>query len=83
MTLRDDPRFRHCWDKLHALGPRAGYELALELAAELSATATVVARAERYAALNPKFVRALDADKLPPTPLVPVPPSVESSEGTP
>jgi hypothetical protein len=82
MTLRDDPRFRRCCEQLHALGPRATYELALELAGELSATATMIAKVTRYAALDPASVRAVGADKLPLTPLTPIPQAAESDEDT-
>jgi hypothetical protein len=62
------------------LGTRVGYELVLELAAELSATATVIETVARYAALNPASVRALGADKLPMAPLTAIPPAEKADK---
>ena len=48
-------------EHLHRLGPRPTYELLREIAA----SAAVVERLERYAALTSKVVRAVGAEEMP------------------
>lgn len=48
-------------EHLHRLGPRPTYELLREIAA----SAAVVERLERYAALTPEVVHAVGAEEMP------------------
>jgi hypothetical protein len=54
-------RLRRLAGRLHALGERPLYELLVEL----DNGAQLWPRLERYAALNPEFIHALDGDRLP------------------
>jgi hypothetical protein len=54
-------RLRHLAGRIHALGPRPTFELLCELAGG----ADVMARCERYAALDRDVVHALGGDQLP------------------
>jgi hypothetical protein len=54
-------RLRRLAGNLHALGARPLFEFL----AELDSGADMWARLERYASLNPEFIRALDGDRLP------------------
>jgi hypothetical protein len=57
-----EPRFQHLAAHLHALGPRATYELLREIAAG----ADIFERLERYGQLDRDVVEALGADRMPP-----------------
>jgi hypothetical protein len=54
-------RVQHFSQQLHNLGPRATYQLMLELVAG----APVLPRLERYARLDARVVRDLGADAMP------------------
>jgi hypothetical protein len=63
-----DLRFRHDVIRLHALGPRAVYELLAELGASRLLRTEIEQLVGCYADLDPDIVRAVGADKLPPLP---------------
>ena len=63
-----DLRFRHGVARLHALGPRAVYELLAELGAKRLLRTEIEALVGYYADLDPERVRAFGAGQLPPLP---------------
>jgi hypothetical protein len=72
VDLRDQ-RFYRDVARLHALGPRALYELLAELGAKRLLRTEIEALVAHYAAPGPELVRALGADqppRLPPPRLV-------------
>jgi len=63
-----DLRFRRDVQRLHRLGARAVYELLSELAAKRLLRTEIEQLVGTYAQLDPKIVRAVGADRLPPLP---------------
>ena len=63
-----DIRFRRDVQRLHALGPRAIYEMLSELAAKRLLRTEIEQLVSYYAGLNSQVARATGADRLPPLP---------------
>ena len=66
----EDVRFRRLIERFHALGPRPLAELLAELGAERLLRHVLEQRLAEYVdRLDPELVKALGADRLPPTPI--------------
>ncbi len=63
---RPDFRLERAADRLHSLPPRIIFELLTELGRVHDITGDVVARAEKFAAVDPDLLRALGGDRFPP-----------------
>ena len=71
------PRYARLIEHLHRLGPRAIGELLRSIAEEPS---DLISELERYGRLDPSVIRAIGADRFPPTPLRLVPQFKGNSE---
>ena len=60
-----DLRFRRAVERLHRLGPRALYELLIELAASRLIRTEIERQVERYAALDQAVLHATGGDRFP------------------
>jgi len=69
ISAQGEMRFRRDVTRLHALGPRAIYQLLTELAARRLLRTEIEQLVGYYAQLDPEIVRAVEADRLPPLPL--------------
>jgi hypothetical protein len=63
-----DRRLQHDVARLHACGPRAVYELLVELAARRMVRFEIEELVGRYAQLDPATLRTLGAERFPPIP---------------
>ena len=61
------PRFERQVERLHSIAPRPLGELLAEIATATGQPSLIADRVEAYAALDPEIVRALGADRFPPS----------------
>jgi len=66
--VQADQRFRNDVIRLYALGPRVIYELLAELGARRLCRSEIEQLVGQYAQLDPKMLRAVWADRMPPLP---------------
>lgn len=64
-----DLKFRRAVEKLHAKGPRAVGELLAEIGAERSCRTEIEAKLERFAAIDDEVLHAMDANRMPTSPI--------------
>ena len=74
------PRFEHMVERLHRLGSRVLGELLFEIATATSEPGLISDCVEAYAGLDPVIVRALGADRFPPSVLCAVGQNDEAAE---
>ena len=67
--MRDDPKFAQQVGRIYQLGPRATYEILIEIGTSASCATVVVDAVAKYSELNPDLLKALGADKIPSAPL--------------
>jgi len=65
----DDIRLQRAVARLHKLGPRPLFEMLIELGARHLLRTEIEAAVNRYVALDPELLFAIDADTLPPAPV--------------
>ena len=64
-----DARFERAVLRVHALGPRAIFELLSEIGRARMCRLFIEQRVERFGLLDPRVLRALNGDRMPPVPL--------------
>ena len=63
----DTALYERMVERLHRLGPRPTAELLIEIATATGQHAVIADRLQAYAALDPAVLRALGADRFPPS----------------